>query len=185
MSGKQGSNNKEQGLTLLELIVVVAIIAILALFGFPALDDFQSKQRVAAHFEALTGFIRVIKSEAEARSTTFRVVISGERLSAAYFDTSGGASPPSTNCTGGGWITYPDSTNPRTVVIPAREATLSGPGRLCLYRDSHSSSTSNAPYTYTVTHPSGNDKGSFQLQVNQPTSFITRWRWANNQYNQI
>ncbi|HJP26853.1 MAG: prepilin-type N-terminal cleavage/methylation domain-containing protein [Arenicellales bacterium] len=173
----------EQGLTLLELIVVVAIIAIIGFFGFPAMDGWQSGRRVEAHFEDLNGYLRLLKSEAEARSTTVRITLAGDTLSAFYFDTGGGATPPSTDCVGGNWIPYPDNVNPREVVIPVNEATVSGPSRLCFYRDSRASGVpNNSPYTYGVEHPDGPGGGGYQLQVNQPTGFMSRWQW-NTQAN--
>ncbi len=182
-------SQRQEGLTLLELLVVVAIIAIIGFFGFPAMDGWQTQRKLASYFEELGGFIRIMKSEAEARSTTVRVTfanIANEwTVSAFYFDIGGGAAPPANDCLAGAWIAYPDNVNPRTVVIPVAQAALIGPNRLCFHRDSSSSGNPNAtPYTYIIQSPAGSPNDiRYRLQINQPTSFMTRAKWSTQAGN--
>jgi type IV fimbrial biogenesis protein FimT len=98
--------NKQDGFTLAELIVTVAIAAIVLTVGIPSFQETMRKNRAAAHMNEMLTVLNLARGEAAKR---------GQRVSLC----------PSTNgasCTGGtnwsnGWIMFTDTSTDDNAVI--------------------------------------------------------------------
>ena len=89
--------NRENGFTLVELLITIVIVTTLLALGIPSLKDFMKNNRLTAQSNALVTALQVARSEAVKRGT----------------DTIVCASSNQTACTGAGdwdegWIVFSD-----------------------------------------------------------------------------
>lgn len=68
---------RQNGFTLLELMITVAIVAIVAGIAYPSLQDLLASQRVRAASSALHESLIMTRAEALKRNTAVRLVTSG------------------------------------------------------------------------------------------------------------
>lgn len=83
------SSQKIAGLTLVELLVVIALLAILAGVVAPNLSGWNCKQEVRSDFDRITGLLQRLRSEALNQTRTMMVRVSTEKLLPFHSNTTG------------------------------------------------------------------------------------------------
>ena len=71
--------NQQQGFSLLELMVVLAIISIVVLVGIPSYQSSMSASRMASAANNMLGALQLARSEAVARRSTVTVCASNNQ----------------------------------------------------------------------------------------------------------
>lgn len=156
------------GLTLIELMTVVAIVAILGTLAAPSLRDFLIRNRTAAISNELVASVLRSRSEAVTRNSC--VTLCRSTL---------GSSPPMCAANGadwrGGWIAFVNPTCSDTANTPAQDDIFVAAGPF----DASFKLISNATNTDRVVFsPTGNaragDAGRFDLQYLSETRASNR-----------
>jgi len=97
---------KQQGLTLVELMITLAVAIILVTVGMPMFTGMAANNRAAAQTNALVSAMKLARSEAVKRATTVNVCAAATTLPVAS-PTCDAGSPASTR----GWIVHADVNN--------------------------------------------------------------------------
>ncbi len=151
----------QQGYTLLELIITMAILGIAARFMLPGIDDWQTKRSFRNLVAEVEQDIFGAREQAEALNTTTRLLTT--RLGDSYTFTVFSSSVPTAVCNAAGvW----NQVSTRTETYPTRfELTGAGVGNVCFYRDG---TASGGVYTFQQ-KDGGTQYGNATIQVTVAT----------------
>lgn len=148
---------KENGFTLLELLIVVAIASILMGYGIPALESFMKNDRLSTQINTLVGHLAMARSEAVARN-----------LGAGLCASTDNATCSGTNDWSKGWILYVDidggGFSAATDTVLRVKQALAGNNTL--------TSTFGSRFEYDSRGFSDSGTGSFSLCDDRGVSFL-------------
>lgn len=106
--GSTAVKGKQQGFTIIELLVAVAIFAILAGIGVPSFVDYMANSRLTASTNELVAAMQYTRSESIRRNARVAICPSTD-----------GASCSGANAWEAGWIIYTDANNNAMPDMPA------------------------------------------------------------------
>lgn len=108
-------NRPQNGFTLIELIVAIAIVAILAGLALPPLGDLIARNKVATEVNRLVSDFQLARNSAVTRSSVVTICRSGDQVSCL--------SSSAANQLDAGWMTY-TSANPQISYVAGTDALL-------------------------------------------------------------
>lgn len=170
-----------RGITMIEILVVIAIIGAVSAMAFPAFSSWLAKRRLAADFGALMALTQQLQIKAQSQAGTARLVCDNNQLSGQVSRVN--ATPP---CQGlvtafsGGNITA-DLTEGLPNRGKVQVGPCSGPGVPLLVFHADGSvcraGASLMPITLTYAGDSTMSNGAYRLTVSSATGFMTRQRY--------
>ena len=116
-------NNKQRGMTLVELLITLAVVAILASAAAPSLSDMLESNRLTAINNQIVSAIHYTRSEAIKRSMTVT-------MCARKTDSACATATDAANGSGfeDGWIIFVECAEPNNVIDSASICDLNGDG---------------------------------------------------------
>ena len=167
------------GMTLLEILVVLAVLGVASAFVTPNILDWNCRQEARNDFERLNGFMQTLRLEAVNRNSTMlaRVYRSGNNaIIRAYQGPQGNKK----SCSGGGWNYRGQGVND-IMDYRSEKSSLSFVKRdICFEADGTATPTSINNYAYLISRQCGiKPVRNFQYknQIFGATGFIEKMKY--------
>ena len=151
----------DHGISVIELLTVIAILAVLAFFTMPQIDSWMGKRKFRNGFEQLYNSLTILKGEAFGKNTTMRAELKKSNdgyIILSYQSQSDTITP---DCSASGpWKNLPEQQ------LRIGNAIISSPPNICFYRDG---TAEPAEYTLESTK-----YGQYKIAVHSATGFMER-----------
>ena len=166
--------SRQLGISLVEILVVIAILAIAAGFALPNVGGWNCAREVRNDFDNLNGLMQTLRVEAMARNRSMmaRVERGGNKaLIRAWMSRK--SSPGSPNCGGSNWDYLGAGQVIQIKDVQFKRASLTNHGRdHCFHPDGTASSA-----RYTVTAQCAGKNTSYKTQIFGITGFLERTKY--------